>query len=91
MLIGEDPAHIDRLWHKMLASMMGHGMLGTVGGGALTGIEMALWDIKGKTLGQPVWNLLGGKFRDRVRVYGHAHDTAEADRSDWRSATPASR
>jgi galactonate dehydratase len=80
LLIGEDPAHIDRLWHKLLASMMGHGMLGTVGGGALTGIEMALWDIKGKALGQPVWNLLGGKFRDRVRVYGHAHDTAKADR-----------
>jgi galactonate dehydratase len=31
-----------------------------------------LWDIKGKALGQPVWNLLGGKFRDRIRVYGHA-------------------
>jgi galactonate dehydratase len=80
ILIGENPAHIDRLWHKMLASMMGHGMLGTVGGGALTGIEMALWDIKGKTLGQPVWNLLGGKFRDRIRVYGHASDTNKADR-----------
>ena len=51
---------------------MGHGMLGTVGGGAMTGIEMALWDIKGKALGQPVWNLLGGKFRDRIPVYGHA-------------------
>lgn len=80
MLIGEDPAHIDRLWHKLFASMMGHGMLGTVGGGALTGIEMALWDIKGKALGQPVWNLLGGRFRDKVRVYGHATDTTKADR-----------
>lgn len=80
MLMGEDPAHIDRLWHKMLAAMMGHGMLGTVGGGALTGIEMALWDIKGKALGQPVWNLLGGRFRDRVAVYGHAKDVGKADR-----------
>jgi galactonate dehydratase len=80
MLVGEDPAHIDRLWHKLFASMMGHGMLGTVGGGALTGIEMALWDIKGKVLGQPVWNLLGGRFRDRVRVYGHANTPAKADR-----------
>ena len=33
---------------------------------------MALWDIKGKALGQPVWNLLGGRFRDRIQVYGHA-------------------
>jgi galactonate dehydratase len=80
MLIGEDPGHIDRLWHKMFAAMMGHGMLGTVGGGALTGIEMALWDIKGKALGQPVWNLLGGRFRDKVRVYGHATDSQKADR-----------
>jgi galactonate dehydratase len=79
ILVGEDPAHIDRLWHKMMASMMGHGMLGTVGGGAMTGIEMALWDIKGKALGQPVWNLLGGRFRDRVRVYGHARNTSRAD------------
>lgn len=72
ILIGEDPGHIDRLWHRMLIGFMGHGQVGTVGGGAMSGIEMALWDIKGKVLGQPVWNLLGGRFRERVRVYGHA-------------------
>ena len=72
VLIGEDPTHIDRLWHKCYAASMGHGVLGTVLGGALTAIEMALWDIKGKMLGQPVWNLLGGKFRDTIPVYGHA-------------------
>ena len=54
LLLGEDPFLIERLWHKMMASMMGHGMLGVVGHGALTGIEMALWDIKGKALGVPV-------------------------------------
>jgi galactonate dehydratase len=58
---------------------MGHGTLGTVGAGALSGIEMALWDIKGKVLGQPVWNLLGGRFRDQIKVYGHAK-TPEATR-----------
>ena len=79
ILIGEDPAHIDRLWNKMLLASMGHGQTGTVGGGAMTAIEMALWDIKGKTLGQPVWNLLGGRFRDRIPVYGHAR-TAERAR-----------
>lgn len=72
ILVGEDPRDIDRLWHRMFVASMGHGMLGTVGGGALTGIEMALWDIKGKALGQPIWNLLGGRFRDKIRVYGHA-------------------
>ncbi|MAU22309.1 MAG: isomerase [Martelella sp.] len=72
ILIGEDPRDIDRLWQRLFVGSMGHGMVGTVGGGALTGIEMALWDIKGKALGQPVWNLLGGRFRDRIQVYGHA-------------------
>jgi galactonate dehydratase len=79
VLVGEDPGNIDRLWQKMLNACMGHGMVGTVGGGAMTGIEMALWDIKGKALGQPVWNLLGGKFRDRIPVYGHARNRGRAD------------
>ena len=57
---------------------MGHGMTGVVGGGAMSGIEMALWDIKGKALGLPVWNLLGGKIRDKVRIYTHAHEPERA-------------
>ena len=78
VLIGEDARHIDRLWYRMQIAIMGHGQLGTVGAGAQTGIEMALWDIKGKALGQPVWNLLGGKFRDTIPVYGHARTPARA-------------
>ncbi|MCB0061389.1 MAG: mandelate racemase/muconate lactonizing enzyme family protein [Caldilineaceae bacterium] len=76
LLIGENPFEIEKIWQKMLLAMMGHGMTGIVGGGAMTGIEMALWDIKGKALGVPVYELLGGKIRDRVRLYSHAH-TAE--------------
>jgi L-alanine-DL-glutamate epimerase-like enolase superfamily enzyme len=72
VLVGEDPGNIEKLWQKMLVAIMGHGMTGVVGGGAMTGIDMALWDIKGKALGTPVWNLLGGKLRDRVRIYAHA-------------------
>ena len=72
VLIGEDPRHIEKLWQKMHVAMMGHGMTGVVGAGAITGIDMALWDIKGKALGTPVWNLLGGKIRDKIRVYAHA-------------------
>jgi len=78
LLIGEDPAHIERLWQKMHLAMMGHGMLGTVGGGAMTGIDMALWDIKGKALGVPVWMLLGGKVRDRIPIYSHANTPERA-------------
>jgi galactonate dehydratase len=73
LLIGEDPCHIERLWQKMQIAIMGHGMTGTVGAGAMSGIDMALWDIKGKALGVPVWNLLGGKMRDRIRIYAHAN------------------
>jgi galactonate dehydratase len=72
ILIGEDPMHIEKLWSKMFLAVMGHGMTGIVGSGAITGIEMALWDIKGKALGVPLWNLLGGKLRDSVRAYPHA-------------------
>jgi galactonate dehydratase len=72
VLIGEDPAHIERLWQKMMVAQMAHGMTGVVGAGAMTGIDMALWDIKGKVLGSPVWNLLGGQVRDRIRIYSHA-------------------
>jgi galactonate dehydratase len=73
LLVGEDPMHIERLWQKMQIAIMGHGMTGVVGAGAMTGIDMALWDIKGKALNTPVWNLLGGKLRDRIRIYGHAN------------------
>ncbi|TCR62995.1 mandelate racemase/muconate lactonizing enzyme family protein [Bosea sp. BK604] len=73
LLVGEDPTHIERLWQKMQIAIMGHGMTGVVGAGAMTGIDMALWDIKGKALKTPVWNLLGGKLRDKIRIYGHAN------------------
>ncbi|GAU87007.1 mandelate racemase/muconate lactonizing enzyme family protein [Bosea sp. BIWAKO-01] len=73
LLVGEDPTHIERLWQKMQVAIMGHGMTGVVGAGAMTGIDMALWDIKGKALNTPVWNLLGGKLRDKIRIYGHAN------------------
>src|SRR4029077_1446722 len=80
ILIGEDPGNIERLWQKSFSAMMAHGMTGVVGAGALSGIDMALWDIKGKALGTPIWNLLGGKVRDRIKIYGHA-STREVARS----------
>jgi len=78
-LIGENPFEIDRLWYKMYRHFWGHGVVGAVGGGAISGIDMALWDIKGKALKVPVYELLGGKVRDKIRVYGHA-STPEAAR-----------
>jgi galactonate dehydratase len=79
IIVGEDPFEIEKIWQKMFIAIMGHGMTGIVGGGALTAIDMALWDIKGKALGVPVYELFGGKIRDRVRLYAHAR-TAERAR-----------
>ena len=73
LLVGEDPFHIERIAQKIQVAIMAHGSLGTVGGGVLTGIDLALWDIKGKALDTPVWNLLGGKLRDRIPIYTHAN------------------
>ncbi|HEX2032722.1 MAG TPA: galactonate dehydratase [Chloroflexota bacterium] len=66
-LIGQDPLRIEHLW-----AMMYNGTRFPPGPtilSAISGIEHALWDIKGKALGVPVWQLLGGAVRDRVRVY----------------------
>ncbi|MFH1085803.1 MAG: mandelate racemase/muconate lactonizing enzyme family protein, partial [Chloroflexota bacterium] len=87
ILIGEDPFHIEKIWQKMLLATMGHGMTGIVGSGAMTGIDMALWDIKGKALNTPVWNLLGGKIRDRIWAYAHANTPERAQELTARGFT----
>ncbi|MFO1037865.1 MAG: mandelate racemase/muconate lactonizing enzyme family protein [Geminicoccaceae bacterium] len=68
ILIGEDPLDITRLWHKMHQSTLYYGREGAVIQ-AMAGIDLALWDIKGKAFQQPVWKLLGGRFRDKLRTY----------------------
>jgi galactonate dehydratase len=78
VLIGQNPQDIERLWQRMSVAIMGHGQTGVVGYGAIAGLDMALWDIKGKVLNTPVWNLLGGKVRDRIRAYSHASTVENA-------------
>ncbi len=68
ILVGEDPTNVERLVEKMRWAASGAGSLGGIVWNAITGIEAALWDLKGKLLGLPVWQLLGGKFRDEVRL-----------------------
>lgn len=67
--IGEDPFRIEHIVGRMTG--FSFWQLGAIGMSALSGIEQALWDIKGKALGVPVWQLLGGSVRDNVRVYTH--------------------
>ncbi len=76
-LIGEDPRDVTRIGHWLYVSS--RFPPGAVVSAAISGIEQALWDIAGKDAGLPVYKLLGGKVRDRVRVYRWAHgDTPEA-------------
>lgn len=68
-VIGEDPMNVDKLYTKMLMLSAGVGALAGVTVTAASGIEIALWDLAGRLLETPVVNLLGGRFRDRVRFY----------------------
>jgi len=68
LVIGEDPFQTEYLWYKMYRKNTYGGRRG-VGLHAMSGIDLALWDIKGKALGQPVWKLLGGGFHKRLRAY----------------------
>lgn len=68
-LLGEDPLNVDKLYTKMLMRNAGAGALAGVTVTAASGVEIALWDLAGRILETPACNLLGGRFRDRVRFY----------------------
>jgi L-alanine-DL-glutamate epimerase-like enolase superfamily enzyme len=68
VLIGEDPLRTEYLWHKMYRANIYSGRRG-IGIHAMSGIDLALWDIKGKALGLPIWRLLGGGFTSSMRPY----------------------
>lgn len=70
LLVGEDPTRIEHLWQMMYRQHFWHGN-GIVRGTAISGIDIALWDILGKSLGVPCHRLWGGAVRDYVRLYCH--------------------
>lgn len=69
-LIGKNPSNIEDIWHYFYKGV--YWKRGAVTMTAISAIDMALWDIKGKALNTPVYNLIGGMSRDRVLVYCHA-------------------
>jgi len=73
ILVGEEAMDIERLVEKMRWAASGAGSLSGVVWNAISGIEAALWDLKGKALGAPVWQLLGGRFREEARIYLDCH------------------
>ncbi|MEM3489055.1 MAG: mandelate racemase/muconate lactonizing enzyme family protein, partial [Nitrososphaerota archaeon] len=68
ILLGKDPLDISPLWERMYNSTRSQGQKGMVIC-ALSGVDVALWDLAGKALGLPVYRLLGGQFRDKVQAY----------------------
>ena len=68
ILIGEDPLDTDRIWSKMYRRTMYYGRRGVVIT-AMAGVDLALWDLKGKLFNQPVWRLLGGRHHDSIPAY----------------------
>lgn len=68
VLIGQDPCEIERLWDLMYQASIYYGRRG-VAIHALSGLDIALWDIVGQATGQPIYRLLGGQYRDRVKAY----------------------
>src|SRR6476469_6372343 len=69
-LVGKDPRNVVHHWQAIYRHAVYRG--GPILTSALSGVEQALWDIKGKILGVPVYELLGGPTRQRIRVYAHA-------------------
>tara|TARA_R100000963_G_C4582881_1_gene63140 strand:- start:27 stop:431 length:405 start_codon:yes stop_codon:yes gene_type:complete len=70
-LIGRDPSRIEDIWQYLYKGA--YWRRGPVTMSAIAAVDMALWDIKGKMLDTPVYNLLGGKSREAIMVYGHAN------------------
>src|SRR3954447_4163185 len=73
LLVGEDPRDVDRLWSKLRWGASGAGSPAGIVYNAISGMEAALWDLVGKAYGVPIHRLLGGRFRDSVRVYADCH------------------
>ena len=69
LVVGEDPQRVEHLWQTMVRQHFFRP--GLVEASAIGGIEQACWDILGKSLGVPVWQLLGGRVRDELRLYDH--------------------
>jgi galactonate dehydratase len=84
-LVGRDPADIEMHWQAMYRWPRWRG--GPILNSAISAVEIALWDILGQALGQPIWRLLGGKARERVLMYVHAGgNSPQAYAQNWLQA-----
>jgi len=91
LLLGEDPRDVHRLFRKLQLATSGAGSVAGIIYNGLSGIEAALWDLLGQYLHAPIYRLLGGKFRDRIRIYadGHAGEALESMDEILRTRRPS--
>jgi galactonate dehydratase len=87
-LVGQDPFQVEYIWNALYKGTFWHG--GVIILTALSAVEQALMDIKGKALGVPIYELLGGKLRDKVRAYANAWAFTEVVTEMTEKDTPAS-
>jgi L-alanine-DL-glutamate epimerase-like enolase superfamily enzyme len=80
LLVGESVLEVERLWHKMLQRVWWYGPQGIAAFG-ISAVDMALWDLKGRVLDQPVCSLLGGRLHDRVSAMASIH--LDMEDLDW--------
>ena len=83
LLIGENPFNIGKLYEMMIRCLSGEGSLGGATVTAISGIEIALWDLVGRALKTPICNLFGGRFRDKVRIYADCHAGKDETPEAW--------
>ncbi len=74
-VLGSDPFNVEDLWRRMYRNEFWRG--GVIATTAMSGIEIACWDIIGKALGQPIWRLLGGRCHEKIKAYANAWYTVE--------------
>jgi len=79
LLIGEDPFNIGKLYDLMIRCLSGEGSLAGATVTAISGIELALWDLMGRALQTPISTLFGGRYRESIRVYADCHAGATPD------------
>ncbi|HEX8891776.1 MAG TPA: mandelate racemase/muconate lactonizing enzyme family protein [Terriglobales bacterium] len=91
VIAGEDPRDIHRLFRKLQLAVSGAGSVAGIVYNAISGIDAALWDVLGQWLDVPIYRLLGGKFRDRIRLYAdcHAGEALESLDEVLRSRAPS--
>lgn len=70
LIRGDDPVRIEKIWNKIFRAFTYMGSRGA-STNAISGIDIALWDIRGKVLNEPIYNLLGGPVRDSIELYTH--------------------